>query len=187
MRPLGLVVNQARLLRMRRGVGCRNARRTAGRPSTRRAARHRTPKPAARRPRTRHAAWFLTARPTAKRTRTRLATGLTTVARGGEQGASRSSERRHIDLAAGLDKESPPAKPASAPRCRAMGASGLSLLRRAPRPRRSSAQGPRSPRTSRDYPRLGRSLRPPQRRPTPQTIRGGSALTCALARKEAPL
>src|SRR2546430_1431344 len=113
MRPLGLVVNQARLLRMRRGVGCRNARRTAGRPSTRRAARHRTPKLAARRPRTRHAAWFLTAKPTAKRTRTRLATGLTTVARGGEQGASRSSERRHIDLAAGLDKESPPAKPAS--------------------------------------------------------------------------
>src|SRR5437016_1256663 len=88
MRPLGLVVNQARLLRMRRGVGCRNARRTAGRPSTRRAARHRTPKPAARRPRTRHAAWFLTAKPTAKRTRTRLATGLTTVARGGEQGAA---------------------------------------------------------------------------------------------------
>src|SRR5947209_1381423 len=115
MRPLGLVVNQARLLRMRRGVGCRNARRTAGRPSTRRAARHRTPKPAARRPRTRHAAWFLTAKPTAKRTRTRLATGLTPVARGGEQGASRSSERRHIDLAAGLDKESPPAKPAVGP------------------------------------------------------------------------
>jgi hypothetical protein len=70
---------------MRRVVGCRNARRTAGRPSTKRAARHRTSKPAAKRTRTRHVAWFLTARPAAKRTRTRLVTGLTTVVRRGER------------------------------------------------------------------------------------------------------
>src|SRR6266566_6731680 len=107
MRPLdlvlGLVANQARRLRMRRVVECRSARRTAGRPSTRRAARHLTAKPvarrpstrraarfltakpAARRPSTRRAARFLTAKPTARRPRTTRATALTTLARRGDQ------------------------------------------------------------------------------------------------------
>jgi hypothetical protein len=85
-RALGLVANQARRLRMRRVVGGRRVRRTVGRPSTKRAARHRTAKPAAKPARTKRAARHRTAKPAAKRPRTRLATGLTTVAPRSEYG-----------------------------------------------------------------------------------------------------
>jgi hypothetical protein len=85
-RALGLVANQARQLRMRRVVGGRRVRRTVWRPSTKRAARHRTAKRAGKPARTKRAARHRTAKPAAKRPRTRLAIGLTTVARRTEHG-----------------------------------------------------------------------------------------------------
>ena len=76
MRPLGLVLNQVRLLKMTRGVGSRSARRTAGWPRTRRAAR------------------FLTAKPAAKRPRTKRGTAMTTVARRREQARQAASPKK---------------------------------------------------------------------------------------------